>query len=186
VSYQYKQEKAGIVLPISAFIVIGFVLWGFFSPQHMEDTTVSILSFITESIGWFYVVITALVVAFCLFIAFGPYRQMKLGKSHDEPEFSYFAWIGMLFSAGMGVGLVFLGVAEPMSHYINPPEGVEAESTNAAKEGLLFGIFHWGMHPWAVYALIGMALALVKYRKELPGLISSIFYPLLGERIMAH
>ncbi len=182
-SYQYKQEKAGIVLPISAFIVIGFVLWGFFAPQHMEDTTASILSFITESIGWFYVVITALVVAFCLFIAFGPYRQMQLGKSHDEPEFSYFAWIGMLFSAGMGVGLVFWGVAEPMSHYINPPEGVEAESTNAAKEGLLFGIFHWGMHPWAVYALIGMALALVKYRKELPGLIRSIFYPLLGERI---
>ncbi|KHF40137.1 glycine/betaine ABC transporter permease [Halalkalibacter okhensis] len=172
-----------MVLPISAFIVVIFVLWGLMAPQHMEETTASILSLITESIGWYYVVITALVVAFCLFIAFGPYRHMKLGKENDKPKFSYFAWIGMLFAAGMGVGLVFWGVAEPMSHYVNPPEGIEPESTEAAEMGLLFGIFHWGMHPWAVYALIGMALALVKYRKELPGLISSIFYPLLGERI---
>ncbi|MDT8861949.1 BCCT family transporter [Alkalihalobacillus sp. MEB130] len=182
-SYQYKQEKAGVVFPISAFFVIAFVLWGFFAPQHMEDTTSSMLSYITESIGWFYVFVTTVIVVFCLYIAFGRYRHMKLGKNHDEPEFSYFAWIGMLFSAGMGVGLVFWGVAEPISHFSNPPHGMESESSEAAQYGLLYGIFHWGMHPWAVYALVGMALALAKYRKDLPGLISSIFHPIFGDRI---
>ncbi|GAE27064.1 glycine betaine transporter OpuD [Halalkalibacter wakoensis JCM 9140] len=183
VSYEYKKEKAGVVFPISAFFVICFVIWGFFAPSHLEDTTSTILQYITHSFGWFYILVTSLVVAFCLFLAFGPFRHVKLGKRNDQPEFSYFAWVGMLFSAGMGVGLVFWGIAEPMSHFSTPPNGIEPESTDAAIHGLLYGVFHWGMHPWAVYALVGMALALMKYRKELPGLISSIFYPLLGDKM---
>lgn len=142
-----------------------------------------VLAIIIDGFGWFYVISTSIFIGFCLFLGFGPYRHMKLGASDEEPEYTYYTWIGMLFAAGMGVGLVFWGVAEPLSHYHSPPPGIEPYSQEAAETGLLYSVFHWGLHPWAVYAIVALGLAFAKFRKNLPGLVSSSFYPLLGERI---
>ncbi|MDE5413356.1 BCCT family transporter [Alkalihalobacterium chitinilyticum] len=171
------------VFTVSAIIVLLMTLWGIFFPDHMEHTMSIGLHFVNDVFGWFYVLATALFVGFCLFLGFGPYQHMKIGKKEDQPEYSYYTWIGMLFAAGMGVGLVFWGVAEPLSHYVNPPEGVEPNTQEAAEKGLLYGVFHWGIHPWAVYGIVALALGFVKYRKGLPGLISSTFYPVIGHRI---
>ncbi|ADU31430.1 BCCT family transporter [Evansella cellulosilytica] len=173
-----------IVLIISVIIVILISGWGFLFPSHMENTMTYILSFAIDGFGWFYVLSTAVFISFCLYLGFGPYKHMKLGKVNDKPEYSFFSWIGMLFAAGMGVGLVFWGVAEPMSHYHSPPpHGITPHSQEAAEVGILYGVFHWGIHPWAVYAIVALGLAFAKFRKELPGLISSAFYPIIGERI---
>ncbi len=149
----------------------------------METVMESLMSSMIQNFGWLYVLATAFFVGFCLFLGFGPYRHMKLGNKEDEPEYHYFTWVGMLFAAGMGVGLVFWGVAEPMSHYIGPPHGIEAETQYAAAQGLLYGVFHWGFHPWSIYAIVALGLAFAKYRKKLPGLISSAFYPLIGDHV---
>src|SRR5690625_1166415 len=118
---------------------------------------------------------------FVIYLAFSKYGKIKLGKDDDEPEYSTFSWFAMLFSAGMGIGLVFWGVAEPVSHYFVPPFG-EPESAEAAEAAVQFSFFHWGLHPWGIYALIALALAYFKFRKNAPGTISATFYPLLGEK----
>ncbi|MFC0091304.1 BCCT family transporter [Allobacillus sp. GCM10007491] len=131
-----------------------------------------------------YVAVTAFYIGFCIYLGVGPYRKMKLGKKNDQPEYSYFAWIGLLFAAGMGVGLVFWGFAEPISHYITAPgAATEPETEKAVRHGLLLGVFHWGFQPWAIYAVVALGLAFAKFRKNLPGLISSTFYPLIGNRV---
>ncbi|WP_332835297.1 BCCT family transporter [Bacillus sp. FJAT-44742] len=173
----------GMVFIVSAAVVTLITLWGFIWPEHMEMNMASALEVVIDTFGWFYVMATALLVFFCFYLGLGPYRYVKLGKKDDEPEYSYYTWIGMLFAAGMGVGLVFWGVAEPMSHFVNPPEGVEPGTQHAAETGLLYGVFHWGIHPWSIYATVALALAIAKFRKNLPGLISSAFYPILGEKV---
>src|SRR5699024_4568531 len=118
---------------------------------------------------------------FMIYIAFSKFGKIKLGKDDDEPEYSTFSWIAMLFSAGMGIGLVFWGVAEPVSHFHNPPFG-ESGDAQAAEAAMRFAIFHWGLHPWAIYALVALALAFFKFRKDAQGTISATFEPLLGEK----
>ncbi|PSL50985.1 glycine betaine transporter [Salsuginibacillus halophilus] len=183
--YRYRSDRPGIVFVLATIIILSVSIWGLFFPGNMEAVTSDMLTIFLDSFGWFYVLAVSFFLAFCLFLGFGPYRHMKLGKPKDEPEYSFYTWIGMLFAAGMGVGLVFWGVAEPMAHYVNPPPNVDVEGgTQAAAEtGLLYGIFHWGMHPWSVYAIVALALAFAKYRKNLPGLVSSAFYPILKDRV---
>jgi len=147
------------------------------------ETLTGLVTVLNESIGSIYVLGTAIFVIFCLYIGFGPYRNVKLGKQEDKPECNYYSWIGLLFGAGMGVGLLFWAVAEPLSHYVEPPPGVEAETKEAAETGLLYSIFHWGIHPWAIYATVALGLAIAKFREDLPGLISSVFYPFIGDRV---
>lgn len=178
-----KNQDIGLVFVVSALVSVFITLWGFIFPTHMEETMTNALNTVIDTFGWFYVMSTAAFVAFCFYLGFGPYRFVKLGVKSDKPEYSYFAWIGMLFAAGMGVGLVFWGVAEPMSHFVNPPDGVEAGTQEAAETGLLYGVFHWGIHPWSIYAIIALGLAIAKFRKDLPGLISSVFYPIIGDKI---
>ncbi|MEW8987821.1 MAG: BCCT family transporter, partial [Bacillus sp. (in: firmicutes)] len=121
---------------------------------------------------------------FAAYLAFGPYGKIKLGKDDDEPEFSYFSWFAMLFSAGMGIGLVFWGVAEPITHYIDPPlDLAEGQTPEAARYSLRYSFFHWGLHPWAIYCVIALGLAYSQFRKGESGLISSTFRPLLGKRV---
>ncbi|WP_411842008.1 BCCT family transporter [Salinicoccus sp. HZC-1] len=175
--------KENIVQSISVFIVVMVVIWGAIAPEQMIKITGSIMDFIIAELGWFYVVSTALFIIFCLYLGVGPYRQMKLGKKEDKPEYRYFEWIGMLFAAGMGVGLVFWGTADPLSHFAEPPPGTEPKTKIAAEQSLLYSVFHWGIHPWAIYSVVALALAFAKFRKDLPGLISSTFYPLIGENI---
>src|SRR5699024_5657260 len=119
---------------------------------------------------------------FVIYLAFSKYGNIKLGKDDDEPEYSRISWFAMLFSAGMGIGLVFWGVAEPGSHYFVPPFG-DSETGEAAEAALQFSFFHWGFHPWGIYALIALALAYFKFRKDAQGTISATYYPILGDRI---
>src|SRR5699024_574885 len=119
---------------------------------------------------------------FSIFLIFSKYGKIKLGKSGDEPEYSYITWLEMLFSAGMGIGLVFWGAAEPISHLHEPPYG-DTETNGAAKTALQYSFFHWGLHPWGVYATLALALAYFKFRKESPAVVSAVLEPLFGDNV---
>ncbi|WP_298748647.1 BCCT family transporter [uncultured Serinicoccus sp.] len=134
--------------------------------------------------GWVYILATTLFIAFLLFLALSRFGHIRLGKDHERPEFTTVSWLAMLFSAGMGVGLVFYGVAEPMSHLASPPLGIgEPMTIEAGQRAMQYTFFHWGLHAWAIYGLVGLALAYFQFRKGASGLISSAFYPLLGDRV---
>jgi choline/glycine/proline betaine transport protein len=121
-------------------------------------------------------------VIFCLGIAFSDHGRIRLGPDDSRPDYSYGSWFAMLFSAGMGIGLMFFGVAEPVTHFANPPTG-EGGTVEAAREAMKITFFHWGIHAWAIYAVIGLALAYYSFRHGLPLTIRSALYPLIGERI---
>lgn len=178
-----ERGRIGIVFYLSVIIVAIFVVWGFLLPENLAHTATQALDFITTTFGWFYLFATFIFLAFALYLAFGPYGRIKLGQEDDEPEYSYYTWLGMLFSAGMGIGLVFWGVAEPIYHYVTPPEGIEGMTTAAARASLRYSFFHWGLHPWAIYTIIALAIAYAQYRKGESGLISSTFRPLIGDRV---
>ncbi|WP_429845161.1 glycine betaine uptake BCCT transporter [Brevibacillus sp. FIR094] len=168
---------------ISLVIVFVIVLFGAISPELFASAASHVLKVTTTNFGWFYLIVTFGFLIFCIFLAFSRYGQIPLGSDDDEPEYSLPTWFAMLFSAGMGIGLVFWGVAEPVSHYFSPPAGVAGQTTEAAQTALRYAFFHWGLHPWGIYALIALTLAYFQFRKGAKGLISSTFGPLLGERI---
>lgn len=166
----------------TAIIISGiFVGWAVITPQGMTEDLGKILKFFTEYFGWLFISGVTIFLAFCLILAFSKYGDIKLGKDEDEPEYSTYVWIAMLFSAGMGIGLVFWGIAEPMTYFGNPPFG-EANSPEAAAIAMRYSFFHWGLHPWCMYAVVAMSLGYFQYRKGLPGLVSSCLYPILGEK----
>ncbi|PWC78528.1 BCCT family transporter [Azospirillum sp. TSH64] len=137
---------------------------------------------IVSNFGWFYVLSVAGFLLFALWLFISPYSSVKLGKDDDEPEFSYPTWFAMLFSAGMGIGLLFYGVAEPMLHFSNPRIG-EGGTPDAAREAMNLAFLHWGLHAWGIYIVVGLALGYFAYRHDLPLTIRSALYPLLGDRI---
>ncbi|MBP2315373.1 BCCT family transporter [Azospirillum soli] len=137
---------------------------------------------IVGNFGWFYVLTVAGFLLFVLWLFISPYGAVKLGKDDDEPEFSYATWFAMLFSAGMGIGLLFYGVAEPILHFSNPRVG-QAGTPDAAREAMNLAFLHWGMHAWGIYIVVGLALGYFAYRHDLPLTIRSALYPLLGDRI---
>jgi len=170
------------VLILSLLISAIFVLWGTLLPDHLTNVTSKIQEFLQKKFGWFYLLSATSFLVFVVIIIFSRYGSIKLGKDDEEPEYSYLSWFAMLFSAGMGIGLVFWGVAEPLSHYAAPPLA-EKETPQAAQAALKYSLFHWGLHPWGIYTLIGLGLAYFKFRKNAPGLISAIFTPILGDRV---
>lgn len=170
------------VLVISLVIAAVFVSWGTLLPDQLAEITSHIQDFLQKKFGWFYLLSATAFLVFVVIMIFSRFGSIKLGKDDEEPEYSYLSWFGMLFSAGMGIGLVFWGVAEPLSHYAAPPI-VEEETPQAAQAALKYSLFHWGLHPWGIYTLIGLGLAYFKFRKNAPGLISAIFSPIFGERI---
>lgn len=176
------KKKFTTVFIVSVILSFIFVLWGAFAPNNLESVSSTIQTFLQEKFGWFYLISATAMLLFVIYLAFSKYGKIKLGKDDDEPDYSTFSWFAMLFSAGMGIGLVFWGVAEPVSHYFIPPYG-DAESIQAAENAIRFSFFHWGLHPWGIYAVIALALAYFKFRRNAPGTISAIFYPLLGERV---
>jgi glycine betaine transporter len=179
-----ENGRLGSVFYISVFVVAIFVLWGFLFPEHLAEKAGDALSFTTTTFGWFYLFATFLFLVFAFYLAFGPYGKIKLGKDDDDPDYSYFTWLAMLFSAGMGIGLVFWGVAEPMFHYMTPPlAGIEPTSPEAARMSLRYSFFHWGLHPWAIYTIIALSIAYAQFRKGESGLISSTFRPLIGNHV---
>lgn len=183
VTNNQQTKKFTSVLYVSALLVALFVLWGFFSPRSLNRAAGDALDWMINNFGWFYMLITTFFVLFIIVLAISPFGKIRLGKQDDKPEFSWFSWVGMLFAAGIGVGFVFWGVAEPVLHYSNPPVGFEPETTESAIAGLRYGVFHWALHPWAIFSIVGLTLAYVQFRLNRPALISSAFYPLLGNRI---
>ena len=139
-------------------------------------------AFIVGTFGWFYVLAAVFFLVFVLWLMLSRFGHIRLGRDDETPEYGLLTWFAMLFSAGMGIGLVFYGVAEPISHFADPPRS-EPESLDAAAEAMVVTFFHWGLHAWAIYAVVGLSLAYFAYRHSLPLTIRSALYPLLGERV---
>lgn len=175
-------KKMSIVFWGSGILTIFSALFGVIAPQSLEKLTSHIQQWLTTNFGWYYLLVVALIVAFCLFLILSPVGSIRLGKSTDRPKYSNRSWFAMLFSAGMGIGLVFWGAAEPLSHFaINAPLAPEG-SQQALKDAFRYTFFHWGISAWAIYAVVALALAYAQFRKGAPGLISSTLYPIIGEK----
>lgn len=168
------------VFYISLVLSIIVVLWGIVAQDSFANFASSLLNFLTNNFGWAYLISMLIFVIFAIVLAFSKYGNIKLGPDDSKPEYSNASWFAMLFGAGMGIGLVFWGVAEPISHFVNPM-GLKPGSIEAADFAMKSSFMHWGLHPWANYSIIGLALAYFQFRKNKPGLISSIFIPLFGE-----
>ncbi|SES05454.1 glycine betaine transporter [Gracilibacillus ureilyticus] len=177
-----EKTRPGVVFYTSFGIIAVLVCWGAFFPKHLSDTSNAGMGWMNEYFSWFYMLATTIFVLACLYLAISPYRNMKLGKQDSKPKYSFFSWLGLLFATGMGVGLVFWGVAEPVLLYVEPPPGYQAETEAAAEAALMYSVFHWALQPWGVFAIIGLSMAFFKFRKKRPGLISHAFYPLIGEK----
>ncbi|SLM29929.1 Glycine betaine transporter OpuD [Desulfamplus magnetovallimortis] len=163
------------VLCCAVFIVATLI-----SPDAVKGLFDKLFKFFIDNFGWSYLLVVASFVVFCFGIAFSKFGSVKLGKDEDEPEFSLPAWFSMLFAAGMGIGLVFWGVAEPVYHFAGPPFA-EAKTAQAGADAMRTTFFHWGLHPWACYAVVAMLLAYSHFRKGNPCQLSWILEPLIGK-----
>jgi len=170
------------VFTASAIIIVSFVAFGVAVPDTAANLFESIHDFITEYFGWVYLLAVSAFLVFLVWLALSRYGSIRLGQPGEKPKFGFLAWFSMLFSAGMGIGLVFWSVAEPILHYQNPPAG-EGGTAEAARQAMVYTYFHWGLHAWAVYVVLGLSVAYFSYRHRLPLTIRSIFYPWLGDRI---
>ncbi|HSQ88067.1 BCCT family transporter [Romboutsia sp.] len=176
-----KAKKNNCVFIISLILTSVVVVTGMVSPNMFEKISRSMFNIVINNFSWVYIIGMLVLVFFALFLAFSKYGNIRLGNDTDRPEFSNLSWFSMLFGAGMGIGLVFFGSVEPMKHFIKPI-GAQPGSGEAAKFAMQQSYIHWGLHPWAAYSVMGLALAYFQFRKGAPGLISSIFLPILGEK----
>ncbi|SSV31069.1 BCCT family transporter [Acinetobacter nosocomialis] len=167
----------GTVIIIALFLAVVVI-----APSSFELLTQQLKQWITDSFSWFYVLSVAFFLILLIYIACSAIGRIKLGPDHSQPEYSNGSWFAMLFTAGMGIGLMFFGVAEPVMHYVNPPSG-DAQTIDAAQQALRVTFFHWGLHAWAIYAVVGLALAYFAYRHNLPLKTRSALYPLIGKKI---
>ena len=161
-------------LILTAGFIFLIVVWGIVSPVTMASVFDTALASITRNFGWLYLWIVLGLVIFAFFVAVTRYGDLKLGGEDDEPEFSVGSWFAMLFAAGMGIGLVFWGVAEPISHFVDAPPGVAPGTPEAANAGMRYAFFHWGLHPWAVYSVVALSIAFFQYRRDGVALISTV------------
>ena len=157
----------------STGVILAIVLWGVVAPDSLDTLFQRALAVITRDFGWLYLWVVLGLVVFALVLAFSRYGDLKLGGEDDEPEFSIGSWFAMLFAAGMGIGLVFWGVAEPISHYGTPPPGIAARTPEAANAAMRYSFFHWGLHPWAVYSIVALSIAFFQFRKGGTALVST-------------
>ncbi|QCX80006.1 Glycine betaine transporter BetP [Streptomyces sp. YIM 121038] len=171
------------VVGIGALVVLGVVAWAAIGKTSFENTTGSALSWVLDNFAWLFVIAADVFLVLCVLLAFGRFGRIRLGADDSEPEFTSLAWIAMMFSAGMGIGLMFYGVGEPLTHYLDPPpaSGVEARTGGAARVAFEYSFFHWTLTPWAIYGIAGLALAYAGFRKGRGNRLSSVFVPLIGE-----
>ncbi|PAV28866.1 glycine/betaine ABC transporter permease [Virgibacillus profundi] len=176
-------KKVSKVFYITLVLVAIAVTFGAAFPAQFETITGNIKSFVATSFGWYYMLLMSAMVIFSIIIAVSPYGKIRLGKDHERPDFSTPSWIAMLFSAGMGIGLVFYGAAEPLFHYAFDSPIAEVGSGAAFKDGLSYSYFHWGIHVWAMYGITALSLAYFQFRKDEPALVSSTLKPLFGDKM---
>jgi BCCT family betaine/carnitine transporter len=187
------------VFAVSGLLVVGFVLLTLMFQTQVEPLFTSLRGWLTSNLDWFFIGSANIFVVVCIGIAVSPLGRVRLGGTEAKPDYTYLSWFSMLFAAGMGIGLMFFGVSEPLSHFGSAMGGTVVENgvrtdwaplgaaagdaAAAARLGLAATIFHWALHPWAIYAVIALGLALFSFNKGLPLTIRSVFYPLLGERV---
>ncbi len=167
---------------LAAALIVGLVGAAVFSHQTLESFFGVLQDGIADNAGWFFILTVNVILVLVLILAMGRFGAIRIGGPRARPDFSTASYAAMLFAAGMGIGLVFWAVAEPLSHFVKPPWG-EAGSVESARLAMVITFFHWGLHPWAVYALVGVALGFASYNRGLPLTIRSAFHPLLGDRI---
>ncbi len=187
------------VFLISGLSIVAFVFYALALPDQSTALFGWLRPFLTSNFDWFFLGAADFFVVFCLFLIISPWGKIRLGGSEAKPDYTYVGWFAMLFAAGMGIGLMFYGVSEPLSHYASsfggvsvengvrtdwaPLGGAEGDAVAAARLGMAATIFHWGLHPWAIYAIVALALALFSFNKGLPLTIRSAFYPIFGEAV---
>ncbi|GAB3788669.1 BCCT family transporter [Nocardioides ungokensis] len=171
-----------VVFGVSAVIAVAFLVWGFVSTSSLAKVSGDSLSWTMANTGWLFVLTSSGFVVFVLWLALSRYGNITLGRDDEEPEFKTVSWVAMMFSAGMGIGLMFYGVSEPITHFATPPPGTGAAGNpEATQNAMATTLFHWTLHPWAIYAVVGLAIAYGVYRKGRLQLISAAFEPLLGK-----
>lgn len=174
-----------VTFGITGAIAVAFVVWGFVGRDSLSETSKGALNWVMEYTGWLFMVLASLFVVFVLWLALGKFGNIPLGKDGEKPEFRTVSWVAMMFAAGMGIGLMFYGVAEPLYHYISPPPGtVDGRTPAAIQTAMATSIFHWTLHPWAMYAVVGIAMAYGTYRLGRRQLISTAFTSLFGIRMV--
>lgn len=172
-----------IVFYVSIFILSILVIAGVVIPNALENVTFNIQNFISTALGWYYLIVVTIILVICLFLLISPVGRIKLGNQDEKPEFSRPTWIAMLFSAGMGIGLVFYGTSEPIGHYaISSPTG-EIGTDQAIKDALRFTFFHWGVHAWGIYAIVALSIAYFHFRHNKLSLISATLQPIFGDKV---
>lgn len=178
-------KKDNTVYYIGLVLIVGLSVWAVASSETFGVAANAIYGFLTTNFAWLYMLVMTSFVVFAVIIALGKWGKVKMGPKEGKPEYSNISWFGMMFSAGMGVGLVFWGVAEPLTYWTAPPN-VDAGTVEAASFAFRKAFLHWGLHPWAGYAVLGMALAYFVYRKGRPNLMSSVLTPFLGDKSDTH
>lgn len=166
----------------SGLLLIAFLVFGSVWPEVAGEVFPAALNAVATHFGWVYVLAVTFFVGFAVWLLAGPWASLRLGGDDERPEYSYLTWFSMLFSAGMGIGLLFYGVAEPMQHFGSPPDG-DGGTVAAASQAVPLTFFHWGLHAWSIYVVLGLAIAYFSFRKKLPLAIRSVLHPLLGDRI---
>lgn len=170
------------VFTISALLIVGFIIFGAFFNEQANALFGGIQTWFGDTLGWAMIIEVNIFVIATIYLAFGKFGDIRLGRMTEKPAYDLFSWTAMLFSAGIGIGLIYWGVAEPLYHYFAPPMG-DPETEAAAKQAMVISFLHWGFHGWAIYAIVALALAYFHFRKGLPLTIRSALYPLLGDKI---
>ena len=166
----------------SALLIIAFIIFGAFFNELANEVFGQAKAFISLRFGWFFIVVVNLALLMSIYLIFSKYGDIRLGYQTEEPEYNLVSWIGMLFSAGIGIGLLYWGTAEPLQHFMAPPIG-EPETVAAAKQAMNISFLHYGLHVWAIYGMVALSLAYFHYRRGLPLAIRSTLYPLIGKKI---
>jgi choline/carnitine/betaine transport len=172
-----------VVFGVAAALTLAFVVWGATATDSLENVSGKLLDGTIRNGGWAFVLAASGFVVFALWLAMSRYGRITLGEEGEQPEFRTISWIAMMFSAGMGIGLMFYGVSEPLSHFTSPPPGTDpADAHQAMETAMATTLFHWTLHPWAMYAVVGLAIAYSTFRRGRRQLISAVFTPLIGEK----
>ena len=177
-------RKPGVVFWVSLGLIAAFVLWAAVSPDSLGAAMSTSMDWVARSVGWSYLLVTLLCIGLMLYLAFSRFGGIRLGSTTDRPEYSTWAWLAMILSAVMGIGLISYGVAEPISHFMAPPHALaEPETMQAAVRAMQFSFFDWGPHAWAVFGIFGLAIGYSTHRKKRPGLVSPMLRPIFGKAV---
>ncbi|MFG2497516.1 BCCT family transporter [Streptomyces sp. NPDC048441] len=172
-----------IVFGVTAVLTLAFVVWGAVATDSLESASTKMLNGLIHNGGWAFMLAASGFVVFALWLAVSRYGKITLGEEGEEPEFRTVSWVAMMFSAGMGIGLMFYGVSEPLAHFSSPPPGTDpADSAAKMETAMATTLFHWTLHPWAIYAVVGLAIAYSTFRRKRRQTISAVFTPLIGEK----